>query len=111
MEEWVKEFSGAVTVCDLEGKILYMNEKSCRTFAGQGGKDLIGRSLLDCHPEPARSKLQQLLQAPWVNCYTVEKEGVRKLIYQAPWSAGGKACGLVELSLELPGEIPNYVRK
>lgn len=34
----------AVTVCDTQGIILYMNEKACRTFAGHG--NLIGRNLL-----------------------------------------------------------------
>jgi len=34
---WVHSFGGAVTVCDSEGKILYMNKKSQSTFAGDGG--------------------------------------------------------------------------
>ena len=38
------------------------------------------------------------------NCYTIEKNGRRKLIYQAPWYEGGRYMGLVELAIELPGE-------
>jgi len=59
--EWVDGFGGAVTVCDREGTILYMNDKAVVTFAKYGGRELIGRNLLDCHPEPARSKLEAMM--------------------------------------------------
>mgnify|MGYP000311486899 CR=1 FL=1 len=32
MYEWADEMNCAVTVCDTQGIILYMNEKACRTF-------------------------------------------------------------------------------
>ena len=109
---WVHSFGGAVTVCDSEGKILYMNKKSQSTFAGDGGARLIGGNVLDCHPEPARSKLATMLKTKDRNCYTIEKNGVKKLIYQAPWyMAWGECGGLVELSLEIPSEMPHYVRQ
>jgi hypothetical protein len=64
---WVQEFPGAVTVCDRDGIILAMNNKSARTFENDGGAALIGSSLFGCHPEPARTKLMieynQLLTA------------------------------------------------
>lgn len=44
MYEWADEMNCAVTVCDTQGIILYMNEKACRTFAGHG--NLIGRMRL-----------------------------------------------------------------
>lgn len=108
--DWMLEFPGAVTVCDATGTILYMNARSMETFARSGGGDLIGKNLLDCHPEPARSKLQDLLANPRTNSYTIEKAGVRKLIYQSPWFRGGKFQGLVELSLVIPPTIPHFVR-
>ena len=37
-------------------------------------------------------------------------ERVRKLIYQAPWYRDGVHAGLVELSLELPADMPHFVR-
>ena len=46
---WAEEADCAVTVCDTEGVILYMNEKARATFAQHG--DLIGRNLFDCHNE------------------------------------------------------------
>ena len=39
---WVREFAGSITVCDPQGIILEMNEKSATTFAKEGGRALIG---------------------------------------------------------------------
>jgi transcriptional regulator with PAS, ATPase and Fis domain len=108
---WIEEFPGAITVCDACGIIREMNEKAVRTFQEQGGKALIGTNLLDCHPEPSRTKVQQMLATGERNVYTIEKGGVRKLIYQAPWYKDGAFAGLVELSLELPGAMPHFVRQ
>ena len=101
----------SVTICDKEGKILEMNDKSIDTFT-KDGKSLAGRSLLDCHPEPARSKLLDLLQNHDVNVYTIEKNGVRKMIYQMPWyDSQQEFAGYVELSMVLPSDMPHYVRQ
>ncbi len=109
-KDWAAEFSGAVTVCDREGIILYMNNKAAATFAKWGGRDLVGRSLMDCHPEPAKSKLRGLLASGGSNVYTIEKDGIKKLIYQAPWRFAGELQGMVELSLEIPAEMPHFRR-
>ncbi len=46
------------------------------------------------------------------NVYTIEKRGTRKLIYQTVWRRdGGAIGGLVEFSMELPDELPHYVRE
>ncbi len=110
MIDWAEEFPGAVTVCDREGVVLYMNGKAGKTFEKWGGRGLVGKSLMDCHPEPARTKLQKLLEGGGTNAYTIEKEGVKKLIYQAPWHENGEFMGLVELGLELPEQMPHFVR-
>jgi transcriptional regulator with PAS, ATPase and Fis domain len=108
---WIREFPGAVTVCDREGIILAMNEKSARTFEASGGAALIGSNLFDCHPEPSRAKLKELLAAGRANVYTIEKKGIKKLIYQSPWYENGAYRGFVELSLEIPFEMPHFVRE
>jgi hypothetical protein len=51
-----------------------------------------------------------LLAAREKNVYTIEKNGVKKLIFQSPWYKDGKYAGLVELSLEIPFELPHFVR-
>ena len=101
----------AVTVCAEDGTILDMNEKSRKTFLKPGDPDLIGCNVLDCHPEPARSQLADMLKTRRANAYTVEKEGVRKLIYQCPWYDGAEYAGFLELSIVLPENMPNRVRK
>jgi transcriptional regulator with PAS, ATPase and Fis domain len=107
---WIQEFPGSVTVCDSNGIILAMNDKSIRTFQDSGGAALIGSNLFDCHPEPSRTKLKELLNAGRANVYTIEKKGIKKLIYQSPWYVNGSYRGFVELSLEIPAEIPHFVR-
>ena len=109
--QWIREFPGAVTVCDPEGIILEMNDRSARMFAEQGGRSLMGSNLLDCHPGQAREKLAAIMERRETNVYTIEKNGKRKIIYQSPWHAGGVYRGFVELVLDLPESIPHYIRK
>lgn len=101
----------AVTICAKDGTILDMNAKSKKTFLKPGMDSIIGNNVLDCHPEPARSLLADMLQNPRTNVYTVEKEGVKKLIFQTPWYDEGQYAGFMELSMVLPEVIPNRVRK
>ena len=108
--QWVKEFPGAITVCDREGIILELNDQAEKTFADDGGRKLIGTNLLDCHPEPSRTQLKQMLETGQANIYTIEKKGKKKLIYQSPWYAEGRYAGFVELSLEIPAAMPHFVR-
>lgn len=110
MERWVREFSGAVTVCDAQGTIVEMNDRAILLFDKYGGAALIGRNVLDCHPEPARTKLQQMLVDQKPNVYTVAKNGTHKLICQAPWYSDGQFGGIVELVFETPAAIPHFVR-
>jgi transcriptional regulator with PAS, ATPase and Fis domain len=109
--DWTKEVPFAVTVTDAEGVIVAMNDRSAETFEKDGGRELVGRNVLDCHPEPARSRLEELLRDGTSNIYTIEKNGARKIIVQTPWSVDGKFAGLVELSIELPPDIPNFIRE
>ena len=108
--DWTREFPGAITVCDADGIILSMNERAIGTFATDGGASLIGSNVLDCHPEPSRSKLAQMLQDHSSNLYTIEKAGKKKLIAQRPWFDGGTYAGIVELSLELPADMQHHIR-
>ncbi len=109
--EWIQEFPAAITVCDAEGIILEMNDKAAKTFAVDGGRKLIGSNMLDCHPEPARTKTERLLSSRERNVYTIEKNGVKKMIYQSPWYKNGEFAGFVELSFEIPfGDLPHFVR-
>ncbi|MGD0613286.1 MAG: PAS domain-containing protein [Anaerolineales bacterium] len=107
---WVKEFPAAITVSDADGILLEMNDKSAKALAKDGGRELIGKNMLECHPDPARGKVERLLKKKQLNVYTIEKNGIKKLIYQSPWYVKGEFAGFVELSLEIPFEIPHFIR-
>lgn len=107
---WLKEFPGAVTVCDPEGIVLEMNDRAAETFASDGGYALVGTNLLGCHPEVARKKLLLLLESHQTNVYTIQKNGKKKMIYQSPLFHEGKFSGFVELALEVPLETPHFNR-
>jgi transcriptional regulator with PAS, ATPase and Fis domain len=107
---WTKEFPGAITICDAAGVILEMNDQAAKAFAKDGGRALVGTNLLDCHPEPSRTKLQDLLSSGRINVYTIEKGGTKTLVYQAPWYEDGQYRGLVEVALTLPETLPHFVR-
>ena len=107
---WVKEFPGGVTVFDADCIIIGMNDKAAKIFEKDGGRMLIGKNIFDCHPEPARSELKHMVETRQRNVYTIEKNGVKKLIYQSPWYKNGAYAGFIELSLEIPFELPHFVR-
>lgn len=108
--DWAEELGVAITVSDTDGKILYMNGKSASTFAKQGGRALVGSGLDACHKAESWNKILQILETGNANCYTIEKNGIKKMIYQAPWYSDGTVAGLVELSMEIPFNMDHFVR-
>ena len=107
---WLDGIEAAVTVSDRSGVIVFMNEKSCQVFKDQGGRDLVGKSLYDCHPPKANEMVRKMMEDATTNVYTIEKAGMKKLIYQTPWMEGGECKGLVEISIPIPSEMPHFVR-
>jgi PAS domain-containing protein len=107
---WLDGIEIAATACDRAGICVYMNEHAARMFARDGGRALLGKNLLECHPEPGRSRFAAQLAVPAPNTYTIEKDGVRKLIHQVPWYRNGEFAGMVELSFVLPHTMPHFVR-
>lgn len=105
------EFDAAITVCDVEGIIIEMNKKAIKTFEKYGGQQLIGKNLLDCHPEPSKSKLKELLETQGSNTYSIEKNGIKKMIVQKPWFKEGAYKGFLEITFEIPYDMPHYIRK
>lgn len=111
MESWLDEDEAAITICDLNGIILYMNERSRRSFAKYDDTGVaIGSSLIECHPEPSRTKLRSMLKDPDTNVYTIEKKGIKKLIRQSPWFKDGIFSGVVEVSFIIPEKMAHHVR-
>ena len=51
----------AVVICDLNHMIIYMNPAAIIRYDKWGGKDLLGRSLLDCHNEKSREIIHKVV--------------------------------------------------
>lgn len=105
---WAEELSSAVTVCDKEANIVYQNRKARKTFSDYG--ELMGKNLKDCHGEKSWKMILEMLESGKSNTYTIEKKGVKKMIHQTPWYEEGNLMGLVEFSIELPEEMPHFIR-
>jgi len=107
---WEKEFSASITIIANDFTILCMNEKSAAVNAKWGGKALIGKDVRACHQERSVRIIEHILATGEPHIYSIEKAGIKKLIYQAPWRKDGKIMGVVELSMEIPFELPHFVR-
>lgn len=99
----------AVTVCNAEGIIIFMNEKARSNYAKYG--DLVGKNLRECHNERSWEIIRRLLATGGSNAYTIEKKGVHKMIYQSAWFEDGEVKGITEISMEIPAGLPHYIRK
>ena len=83
--DYLKTVGAAITVADKDNKIVYMNDKSIAVFANEGGRDLIGQDLFECHNPNSQKIMQEILETGKPNAYTIEKKGIKKFIYQASW--------------------------
>lgn len=111
MPDWAMGVNCAITVCDANADIIYMNQAS-REVNGDGTDSLIGQNLMPCHNERSCGIISRLLAQGGLNAYTIQKGDVRKLIYQTAWHRDdGSVGGIVEFSMPLPEEMPHYIRK
>ncbi len=109
-KNWFNGIPVAITVSDTEGRILEMNDASGKVFEKYGGKDLIGNLLKDCHNNNSMAIMNKMLQEGSANVYTIEKNGIKKMIFQCPWYNNNEIAGLVEFSFVIPAEMPHFVR-
>ena len=104
-KDFFKGINVAVTISDTEGNVVYQNDSSVDVNG-----DVRGKNMMDCHNERSQRIIKHLLDDAATNVYTISKKGRKKLIYQTPWFDGGEVCGLVELSIVIPEEMPHYDR-
>lgn len=50
-----------VVICNLQHEIIYMNPCAIERYAQQGGAELLGKSLLNCHNERANEMIKGVL--------------------------------------------------
>ena len=55
----VDQDRASIVICNLKHEIIYMNPAAVNSYAKRGGDKLIGRSLLDCHNQESRDKIQK----------------------------------------------------
>ncbi len=108
--EFIDNLDCAVIVSDASENIIYLNNKAITDFQLFGGGALIGKNLKDCHQDHSNEKIGKMIETHEKNVYTIEKMGKKKLIYQTPWFSDGKFGGLIELSLDIPFEMPHFKR-
>lgn len=109
-QDWWKTFPGSIVVTDEKGIITEMNDFSIESYRKDGGAQLIGKNIMDCHPEPSLSKVKELFAESSMNAYMITKNGKQKMIYQAPYFRNGSFAGMVELSLPLPDDLQHFNR-
>lgn len=51
----------AVVICDLAHTIIYMNPAAIAHYGKWGGKELLGKNLLDCHNEKSRESIRKVV--------------------------------------------------
>ena len=107
---WYEDMNCAITVCDTEGVIIYQNKPARELYAAHG--NLVGKNLFPCHNPHSPAIIRRLLEEGATNAYTIEKKGVKKVIYQSAWrKEDGTVGGLVEFSMIVPFEMPHHVRE
>jgi hypothetical protein len=108
--DWLDQIEVIISSCDENGITTYMNRKGDKVFAGSGGYQLIGKTMVDCHPEGVvREKFLRLLRSQKFNCYTIEIKGKKKLVYQTPLFKDGVFVGYNEMILSIPDTMPHFV--
>ena len=91
----------AVVICNLNHEIIYMNPAAVLNYEKWGGEKLIGRSLMECHNQASREKIQQVVD--WFIAddnhnivYTFHNEKQNKDVYMVALRDEGKLIGYYE---------------
>jgi DUF438 domain-containing protein len=84
------EYPSAVTICDKQGVIVYMNQKSVKTFEKYGGGKLIGQSLFTCHNPHSVTVIKGLIAHAKCNTYTIQKDGKKNSFTSRHGSGTGR---------------------
>lgn len=51
----------AIVICDTNHIIKYMNKTAIQKYSKRGGKELVGKNLLDCHNEHSQELIKKIL--------------------------------------------------
>ena len=97
----VDQDRASIVICNLKHEIIYMNPAAVNSYAKRGGDKLIGRSLLDCHNQESRDKIQKVVD--WFAAdeshnlvYTFHNEKQNKDFYMVALREEGRLIGYYE---------------
>ena len=86
----------SVVICSLDHKIIYMNPAAIERYGKRGGRDLIGKSLLNCHNEKSNEIIEKVVA--WFGkstennmIYTYHNEKENKDVYMVALRDDDKA--------------------
>lgn len=51
----------SIVICDLDHVIIYMNPAAISNYGKHGGRELIGKSLLNCHNADSNDKIKRVV--------------------------------------------------
>lgn len=108
---YFNEIQNPITVCDINGIIVYMNKAAEKMLEKYDSKNLVGKSLYDCHNPQSNEIIKRLISNEESNSYFTLKNGVKKFVHQTPWYVDGKMNGLIEIVTVLPENTPTLERK
>ena len=91
----------AVVLCNLQHEIVYMNEAAAMNYAKWGGKELLGKSLLNCHNAHSNEMIKQVVD--WFAAeedhnivFTHHNPKQNKDVYMVALRENGKLIGYYE---------------
>lgn len=96
------EDKAPIVICDLDHRIIYMNPVACQHYRKQGGAELLGKSLLDCHNAKSGEMINRVLdwfrESPVNNrIFTFRNEKENKDVYMIALRAeSGELIGYYE---------------
>ena len=97
----VDQDRSSVVICNLKHEIIYMNPAAVNNYEKRGGDKLIGKSLLECHNQESREKIQQVVD--WFEAddshnivYTFHNEKQNKDVYMVALRDEGELIGYYE---------------
>lgn len=91
--------------------ITYMNDASAEMFADDGGLELMGRNVKECHNDYSNSVIDLINHEEFQNVYTIELKGKKKFVCQSPYYENGEFAGIMEMTIDLPEVLPNIIRE
>lgn len=110
MDTLLANLNAGIVIFDKDGVILEVNPRA-EILLGGSNRVLAGKNILDFYPDYEKPRIKAALAHPNHNCFTYEKNDMNRMVYQLPWYRDGSFRGFIEFILEVPMEIPHFVRR